>query len=81
MWRSPITLQMIRIQTVYRLNIEWDVGQEGLIFASIGATTRWLKANPNIAEMAKDENQTVVNFLLECKADGLISLEPIEIIE
>jgi hypothetical protein len=66
---------------MYSLNIEWDLGQEGLIFASIGASTRWLKANPNVAEMAKDANQTVVNFLLECKADGLISLEPLDIIE
>jgi hypothetical protein len=66
---------------MYRLDIEWDLGQEGLIFASIGASTRWLKANPNVAEMAKDANQTVVNFLLECKADGLISLEPVDIIE
>jgi|TARA_R110000782_G_scaffold222341_1_gene309338 hypothetical protein len=66
---------------MYSLNIEWDLGQEGLIFASIGASTRWLKANPNVAEMAKDANQTVVNFLLECKADGLISLEPVDIIE
>jgi hypothetical protein len=66
---------------MYSLNIEWDLGQEGLIFASIGASTRWLKANPNVAEMAKDANQTVVNFLLECKADGLITLEPLDIIE
>jgi hypothetical protein len=66
---------------MYRLDIEWDLGQEGLIFASIGATTRWLKANPNVAEMAKDANQTVVNFLLECKAEGLITLEPLDIIE
>jgi hypothetical protein len=66
---------------MYSLNIEWDLGQEGLIFASIGASTRWLKANPNVAEMAKDANQTVVDFLLECKADGLISLEPLDIIE
>jgi hypothetical protein len=66
---------------MYRLDIEWDVGQEGLIFASIGASTRWLKNNPNVAEMAKDANQTVVNFLLECRAEGLISLEPVDIIE
>jgi hypothetical protein len=66
---------------MYSLNIEWDLGQEGLIFASIGASTRWLKANPNVAEMAKDANQTVVNFLLECKAEGLITLEPLDIIE
>jgi hypothetical protein len=66
---------------MYSLNIEWDLGHEGLIFASIGASTRWLKNNPIIAEMAKDANQTVVNFLLECKAAGLITLELLEIIE
>jgi hypothetical protein len=66
---------------MYRIDIEWDVGQEGLIFASIGASTRWLKANPIIAELAKEHMQTVVNFLLECKAEGLITLEPLDIIE
>jgi hypothetical protein len=66
---------------MYRLDIEWDVGQEGLIFASIGASTRWLKANPSIAELAKEHMQPVVDFLLECKSEGLISLELLEIIE
>jgi hypothetical protein len=66
---------------MYRFDIEWDVGQGGLIFASIGASTRWLKNNPNLAEMAKTNHMTVVGFLLECKSEGLITLEELEIIE
>jgi hypothetical protein len=66
---------------MYRLVIEWDLGQEGLIFASIGASTRWLKNNPNVAEMAKTNHMTVVNFLLECKSEGLITLRELAIIE
>lgn len=61
--------------------MEGDVGQEGLIFASIGASTRWLKANPNVAEMAKANEQSVVEFLLEYKAEGLLSLELLKVIE
>jgi hypothetical protein len=69
------------LETAYRLTSIWDLGQDGLVFASYSAITGWLTAHEAVEEMAKDSNQTVIHFLLASQAEGSISRVEVAIIE
>lgn len=60
---------------------EWDVGQEGLLFTSEIKARAWILNNPNIEEMAKNDDQEVSTWVEGVEADGLISYEALEVVE
>jgi hypothetical protein len=66
---------------MYRLDCEWEVGQEDLIFASIGAATKWLRTNLTLIEMAKEGDKDIVSYLLRLRHENLITLQQLTIIE
>lgn len=66
---------------MFKINCEWDVGHEDLIFASEAAATKWLRASPNLLEMAEEDGKNIISYLLMLRYDGLLSVEEMEVIE
>jgi len=63
-------------QYVYRINSEWDIGSEYLVFSSKEAAMKWLDNNPNIDDIVEEDGGTLNDIIDE----GLISFSALEII-
>ena len=63
-------------QYVYRINSEWDIGSEYLVFFSKEAAMKWLDNNPNIDDIVEEDGGTLNDIIDE----GLISFSALEII-
>jgi hypothetical protein len=64
---------------IYRLNSEWDIGEEGLLFASHGAAYAWLANNASVQEMIGPK----LDFknVSEMFDEGLLSFTEMKVIE
>lgn len=66
---------------MYRLWSEWDIGEDGLIFATQEAGMRWLQGNPHVAEIAEEDKATVADCIASCFDEGFFSWQKLEIIK
>jgi hypothetical protein len=66
---------------MYRLWSEWDIGEELCIFATRERGVQWLRDNPNVAEIASVDNQTVEECIESCFAGGLFCWHEVTIIQ
>jgi len=63
-------------QYVYRINSEWDIGSEYLVFSTKEAAMKWLDNNPNIDDILEEDGGTLNDIIDE----GLISFSALEIV-
>lgn len=60
---------------------EWDIDESCLAFVSKESAVRWLSSNLHVHDMARDDKQTVDEFIKTCFEDGLFGLKPLEIVQ
>lgn len=65
---------------MFRLYSEWDIGETNLVFASKEAGLAWLRTNPDVAEMAAEDKQTIDECIYGCFYDGYFNWETLEVI-
>lgn len=66
---------------MYRLWSEWDIGEDGLIFADKEAGMRWLQSNAAVAEIAQEDNTDIETCIAACFDEGFFSWQTLEIIQ
>ena len=65
---------------MYRLWSEWDIGETNVVFASKEAGLAWLRANPEVADMAAEDKESVDECIDDCFYQGYFSWETLEVI-
>jgi hypothetical protein len=65
---------------MYRLYSEWDIGETNVVFASKEAGLDWLRANPEVADMAEEGKESVDECIDDCFYQGYFSWETLEVI-
>jgi hypothetical protein len=65
---------------MFRIYCEWDVDHSDIIFSSKEAGLDWLAANLHVQDLARDDNQTVEEFLDTCLNDNLIGFIRVKLI-
>lgn len=65
---------------MFRIYCEWDIDHGDVIFSSEGAGLYWLAANLHVQDLARDNNQTVEEFLDTCLNDNLIGFIRLKLI-
>jgi hypothetical protein len=58
-----------------RLLSEWDLDEEATVFSSEAKAIAWLHANPEVVQMAAEEDCSVEDFVIECFDDGYFSFQ------
>jgi hypothetical protein len=58
-----------------RLLSEWDLDEEAIMFSSEAKAIAWLHANPEVVQMAAEEDCSVEDFVIECFDDGYFSFQ------
>ncbi len=64
---------------MFRLWSEWDIDESDIVFVSEEAGMRWLKDNLHVQDMARDDNQTVDEFLKSCFHDCLMEFKRVKV--
>lgn len=64
---------------MFRLWSEWDIDENDIVFVSEEAGMRWLKDNLHVQDMARDDNQTVDEFLKSCFDDRLMDFRHVKV--
>lgn len=64
---------------MFRLWSEWDIDETDIVFVSEEAGMRWLKDNLHVEDMARDDNQTVDEFLKSCFHDRLMGFKHVKV--
>jgi hypothetical protein len=62
---------MVRIET------EWDIGTDNVVFANMAAAMAWLETSEILGELSEDNEMSIADFINE----GLISFQPIQLIQ
>lgn len=65
------------MDSVYKLWCEWDVGQDGVVFASTHAAKQWVEFNDHLLEMVENGDIESIDDLYDA---GLVSISPLELI-
>jgi hypothetical protein len=65
---------------MYRLWSEWDIGEASIVFGSLDSGVAWLHANPVVAELAAEDNQSVDECIQQCFDEGYFTWEIMEVI-
>ena len=65
--------------TVYKAWCEWDIGEDGYAYASREVAMRELRANPNLIEILKEEDESsdTIEDLIDM---GFLGLTPLNLI-
>ena len=66
---------------MFKLWSEWDIGEDGVIFANKEAGLEWLRANQAVAEIASEDNTSVEACIESCFSDGLFCWQEVTIIQ
>lgn len=66
---------------MFRLWSEWDIGEDGVIFATTDAGLEWLRNNPHVAEIAKEDKASVEACIESCFADGFFSWQTLTVVQ
>lgn len=66
---------------MYRLNSEWDIGEDGLIFSTKKVGHQWLLANSTVEEMANEDEISVAEFIKGCYGENRFSWQTLQVIE
>lgn len=64
---------------MFQLQSEWDIGENGLVFASKAAAYAWLAANESVQEMCGPSED--FKNVAEMFDEGLLSFGPVTLIE
>lgn len=70
---------MDTVKRVYRIECEWDIGHEYLVFTTKTAASAWVQANATFQEMAHAEGLTPEEFYLNVRGDELINYTRLEV--
>jgi len=66
---------------MYRLWSEWDIDEQDTIFATEEAGMRWLADNLHVHDMARDDKQSVEEFIQSCFDDGLMGFRRVAVVQ
>lgn len=61
-----------------RIDCEWDIGTDNIIFANMAAARAWLETSEILGELIDEEEGGDIQEFI---AEGLISFTPIQLIQ
>ena len=64
------------MKTIIKVTMEWDFGQDEVVFANLGSARKWLNQNNNLTEYLKETEDNLDNL----ESYGLLSFHTVEVI-
>lgn len=66
---------------MFEVFCEWDIGQHGLVFKTDHAAERWLRANPVLRDLSKENETPFDEYYQELCEECLIGIDSLTLIE